>query len=69
MHEQPNKAYHNEQAESSKKKGSNENIIEMLAIMEKIMQERDNKLRAQLQLRDEYYDVELRKRDQFIEES
>ena len=31
--------------------------------------ERENQLRVQLQLRDEYFDVELRKKDQFMEEA
>ena len=33
------------------------------------MRERDNQLRDQLQLRDEYFDVELRKKGQFMEKA
>ena len=69
MHDPPTKTDHNEIAESSRQQGSNENIMEMLAIMEHKMRERENQLRIQLHMRDEYLDAELKRRDQFLEES
>ena len=54
---------HHEQAKSSRHKGNNIELMEMLKSMKQEMQERDNQLKIQLQLRDEYMDVELRRRD------
>ena len=63
MHKPPIKAYHNEHAESSGQQGSNAKLIEIMKRMEQNMIERDNKFRAQLQMRDEYFDAEITIRD------
>ena len=55
--------YHQEPARSSKKQSNNENIMDMLVRMEQRMKEIYDQLKAQLQLKDEYLDTELRKRD------
>ena len=59
--------YH-KQAESSEHQGNNTELMEMLKSMEHEMQERDNQLKIQLQLRDEL-NAELRRRDQNLEEA
>ena len=61
--------YHQEQAESSRQQINSEEILEMLRRMEQSMRKGDNQLRIQLQLRDEYFDVDLRRRYQFMEEA
>ena len=67
MHDPPAETDHNEQVESSRKQGSNAELIAMMIRMKQSMRERDNQMRAQLHLRDEYLDVELRRRDWFLE--
>ena len=42
-------------------------LIELLMSMGQEMKERDNQLKTQLQLWDEYFDVELKRRDQNLE--
>ena len=70
MDEPPTEAYHNKQIESSRKQSNNGDVMEMLAIMEQNMKERDAQLRAKLQIRDQYFDiVEIRRRDQFMDEA
>ena len=51
---------HQEHAESLKPLGNNAVVLEMLKAMRQDVQERDNQLKFQLQLRDEYMDVELK---------
>ena len=60
---------HQEHAESSESLGNNAAVLEMLNAMRKEMQERDNRLKIQLQLRDEYMDAKLKRRDQNLEET
>ena len=60
---------HQEQAESSKHHRNNTELMEMLKIMRHEIQERDNHLKMQLQLRDEYMDAELKIRYQNLEEA
>ena len=55
--------YRQDPVGSSRQKSNNADIMDMLVIMEQRMKERDDQLKAQLQLRDEYLDEELRKRD------
>ena len=55
--------YHQETAGSSRQQSNNAYIMDMSVRMEQGTRERDNQLKLQLQLRDEYLDVELRKRD------
>ena len=57
------KEYHQEPARSSKQQSNNANIMDMLVRMEQRMKEIYDQLKAQLQLKDEYLDTELRKRD------
>ena len=52
-----------EQAESSKHRGNNSELMEMLKAMRQEMQDRDKQLKTQLQVWDEYLDAELRRRD------
>ena len=54
---------HQEQAGSSEHQGNTVELIDMLKIMKQKMQERDKQLQIQLQLRDEYMDAELRRKD------
>ena len=60
---------HQEQAESSKPQGNNAVVMEMLRVVRQEMQEKDNQLEVQQQLRDEYMDVELKRRDKNHEEA
>ena len=60
--------YQQELVESSRQESNNVDITDMLLRMEKSMRERDNQLNLQLHLIDEYLDVELRRRDQYLEE-
>ena len=60
---------HKEHAESSKPLGNNATVLEMLKAMRQEMQERDNQLKFQLELRDEYMDAELKRSDQNLEEA
>ena len=60
---------HQEQAKSSGHQSNNIELMEMLKSMKQEMQERDYQLRIQIQLRDEYMDAELRRRDQNLEEA
>ena len=60
---------HQEQAGSSNNQSNNAELMEMLRAMRQGMQERDSQLKVQLQLIDEYMDVELKRRDQNLEES
>ena len=59
MHELLIEDYNNKQVESSSQQFCNADIIQMLARMEQRMKERDDQLRTQLQLRDEYFDAEI----------
>ena len=52
---------HQEQAGSSESEGNHIEVMEILRAMRQQMQERDNHLKVQLQLRDEYMDAELKK--------
>ena len=49
--------------------GNNSTVLEMLRAMRPEMEERDNKLKLQLQLRDEYMEAEFKRRDQNLEEA
>ena len=60
---------HQEQAGSSHNQGSNIELMEMLKAMRQEMQQRDIQLKIQLQLKDEYMDAELKKRDQNLVEA
>ena len=60
---------HQEHAESSEPIGNNSVVLEMLKAMRQEIQERDNQLKFQLQLRDEYMDAELKMRDHNLEEA
>ena len=60
---------HKEHAESSEPLGNNTAVLKILNAMRKEMQERDNRLKIQLQLRDEYMDAKLKRRDQNLEET
>ena len=53
---------HQEPAESSGHQGNNKELMEMLKVMRQEMQERDRKLKVQLQLRDEHMDTKLGRR-------
>ena len=55
--------YHQEPAGSSGQQSNNADIMDMLVRMEQRMKERYDQLKAQLQLKDEYMDAELRRRD------
>ena len=55
---------HQEQAESFGQNCNHVELIEMLMSMRWEMKERDNQLKTLIQLRDEYFDVELKRRDQ-----
>ena len=52
---------HQEQAGSSEHQSNNAKLMEMLRAIRQEVQERDNQLKFQLQLRDEYMDAELKK--------
>ena len=54
---------HQEQAGSSGENCNHVELIEMLMFMRQEMKERDDQLKTQLQLRDEYFDIELKRRD------
>ena len=54
---------HQEQDEGSGYQCNNAELMEMLKSMKQEMKERDDQLKIQLQLRDEYFDVELRRKD------
>ena len=60
---------HQEHAESSEPLGNNAAVLEMLKSMRQKMQERDNQLKVQLQLRNAYMDAELKRMDQNLEEA
>ena len=60
--------YHQEPAGSSWQQSNNEDIMDMLLRMEQRMKERDDQMKLQPQLKDEYMDVELKRRDQYLEE-
>ena len=60
---------HQKHAESSEPTGNNVAVLEELNAMRKEMQERDNQLKVQLQLKDEYKDAELKMRDPNLEEA
>ena len=59
--------YHIEKYEGSRKYSSNAEVMNILTRMEQHMRERNNQPRIQLQLRDEYFDIEIRKSDYFME--
>ena len=50
---------HQEQAQSSGQNCNHTELIELLMSMRQEIKERDNQLKTQLQLRDEYFDAEL----------
>ena len=52
---------HQEQAGSLEHQSNNAKLMEMLRAIRQEVQERDNQLKVQLQLRDEYMDAELKK--------
>ena len=54
---------HQEQAESSKPLGSNVAVLDLLKAMKQEMEERDNQLKLELQLKDEYMEAEFKMRD------
>ena len=54
---------HQEKAENSGQQSNNAELKEMLKQMRQEMQERDRQLKLPLQLRDEYLDKELRRKD------
>ena len=60
---------HQEYAEGSKPLRNNSIVLEMLNAMKQGMEERDNQLKLQLQLKDEYMEAELTKRDQKLEKA
>ena len=60
---------HQEQAESLGRHDNNTELVEILKAMRQEMQERDDGLKIQLQLRDKYMDAKLKKRDQNLEEA
>ena len=60
---------HQEYAKSSEPLGNNSTVLELLNAIKQGMEERDNQLKLQLQLRYEYMEVELRKMDQNLEEA
>ena len=49
--------------EGSEPLGNNSTVLEMLRAMRQEMKERDNQLKLQLQLKDEYMEGELKRRD------
>ena len=55
--------FHLEHVERSKPLSNNVVVLEMLKAMRQEIQERENQLKVQLQLRDEYMDAELKLRD------
>ena len=60
---------HQEHVESLEPLGNNATMLEILKAMRQEMEENDNQLKVQPQLRDEYMDAELKVRDQNLEES
>ena len=60
---------HQDYAKGSEPIGNNFAVLELLIAMKQGMEERDNWLKFQLQLKDEYMEAELRKRDQNLEEA
>ena len=59
-----------EKPESSRQHSHNSNLefMEMLRKMDQRMLERDNQLRTQLKMRDQFFKFEIRKRDLFMDE-
>ena len=55
-----------EKAESSGQNCNHTELIELLIFMRQEIKERDN---TQLQLRDEYFDAEIKRRDQNLEDA
>ena len=60
---------HNEQVECSRQGCNNGDLMGMLMSMRQEMKARDDQLRTQLQLREEYFDVEIKRRDQNLEDA
>ena len=60
---------HHEQAESLEPLGTNVAVLDLLKAMRQEMEEKDNQLKLQLQLRDECMEAELKRRDQNLEEA
>ena len=58
-----------EQAESSGQNCNHTKLIELLISMRQKIRERYNQLKTQLQLKDEYFDAELKRRDQNLEDA
>ena len=56
-----------EHVEGSEPLSNNSAVLKMLIAMRQEMEERDNHLKLQLQLGDEYMEVELKMRDQNLE--
>ena len=60
---------HEEHVESSEPPSNNDALNDMLKAMRQEIHERDNPLKVQLQLRNEYMDAELKRRYQNLEEA
>ena len=60
---------HQKQARSSEHQSNNADLMKMLKAMRQEMQERDDQLKAQLQLREECVDAELKRRYENPEEA
>ena len=58
-----------EQAEGSKRKEENEEIIEMLGSMRKDMEEREQKWERQQQIRENFLEAEARRKEQMWEQN
>ena len=53
-------AYQREQGENSRQQGNNSKLMEMIRKMEQGMLEIDSKLKAQLQMRDQFFEAKIR---------
>ena len=60
---------HQEHVESLEPLGNNTIVLEMLKATRQEIEERDNQLKLQMQLMDEYMDAELNMRDRNLEEA
>ena len=63
------KRTHREQAISSRKISNHAELIEILMFMQQEMKAKDDQLKTQLLLRDNYFDAELKRRDQNLEDA
>ena len=57
------------QEESSKRGEGNTEIMEMLRTMKKVMEERKQKWEKQQQFREEFLEVEFRRKEQLLEQT